>query len=173
LLPARELWGTALSNSVPPGDTKLDIIEVLADLGDARSAWAAIKICTADGRPLPDWVLNYLAGVAGEIEGAHRRDLLSLWRAVGLYGERKGGAAYDADNDPEFIHARIAQMLAEGEVRNVAEGARRYVERYGRANDPESVRKLYYRGRRKAGPVPEGSEPLTRRQSPLRVRVRG
>jgi hypothetical protein len=130
--------------------------------GDARAAWDAIEVCTAEGRPLPDWVLHYLAGVARQINLVHRRDNpLSLWRALGLYGERDRG--YDADNDPEFIHAWIAQMLAEGEVRNVAEGARRYVERYGRANDPESVRKLYYRGRRRAGPPPDGSEPLTRR----------
>ena len=147
-----------MSDSVPPGDIKLDMImEMLADLGDARAAWAAIQTCIAEGLALPDWVLRYLANVAREIENVHPGDRLSLWRATGFYGERKG-RAYDGVNDPEAIHGWIAEKMAIGEVRSVAEGARLYVKQHERANDPESVRKRYYEGRRKAPPVPDGAE---------------
>jgi hypothetical protein len=115
--------------------------------GDARAAWEAVALCIEKGLPFPDWVTRYLATTAKALLDYHDgQHPLNLKRVLGLDRLNKPDA-YDPDRDAEEVYERIATWIADGEVKNISEGARRYHrEVLQEIGAVETVRELFYRG---------------------------
>lgn len=74
-----------------------------------------------------------------------------LWQALGLDQESKR-QHYDLKRDPEQVYEVIETWRTDGDVKNVADGTRRYHEEVlGGIGAPETVRNYYYAGRKIAG----------------------
>jgi hypothetical protein len=131
------------------------VLDGLEEQGDARAAWQAVAFCAENGLPLPEWVARYLAATAERLldylDNRDERHPISLRYALDL--DRLTQAdRYDHDRDPDVVFERITTWLADGGVKNISEGARRYhADLLRGAGSPETVRELFYRGRKRAG----------------------
>jgi hypothetical protein len=129
------------------------VLDGLEEQGDARAAWQAVAFCTEKGLPFPQWVTRYLAATAprllDHLDNRDERHPMSLRYALG-FDRLNEPDTYDHDRDPEVVFARITTWLTGGEVKNISEGARRYHSDVLRAaGSPETVRELFYRGRKR------------------------
>jgi hypothetical protein len=110
---------------------------VLHDLfrrtGNPLCAWEAIKICRAEKRPLPAWVLDYLGACADRMlsgETAPRQDFRSvLPEVMGFAGRRGPRAIADAEElaDREaFSHIFTLYLMDDeaGSIEDILDRAR-------------------------------------------------
>lgn len=134
---------------IQPNTLTLDGLE---EQGDARAAWQAVAFCIEKGLPFPEWVTRYLAVTASRLlDHLDSRDVrhpMRLNEVLGFDCLNKPDD-FDFDRDPEVVYERIATWIALGEVKNIAKGAERYlVEVLCGAGSPETVRGLFYKGRK-------------------------
>jgi hypothetical protein len=138
------------------------VLDSLESLRDARAAWDAVQYCIRRELPFPKWVLAYLSDTGAKLEDfLDNRDEHGPTRLIYALGFDRLHTmeSYDYDRDPEVIFETITTWITSGEVKNVAEGARRYVDEVlGGIGDPDTVRKAFYKGR-KQWKLPEPWDP--------------
>ena len=131
------------------------MLDALEEQGDARAAWEAVAYCLGRGIELPEWVKRYLGQTAVSLlDHLDNRDLrhpVQLARALGFDLLKKRLAHLDPDIDPVEVHREISAWIEQGQVRSIAEGARRYnaVILTGRYS-PETIRGWFNEGRKQA-----------------------
>ena len=145
------------TESVGGGDefSNTVILDGLEAQGDARGTWAAVLFCIHKKLPFPEWVTLYLASTGANLlnhlDNRDERHPLNLLRALGFDRLNKPDG-YDYDRDPEAVFERITTWLVGGEVTTISVAARRYhAEVLNEIGSPETVRELFYRGRRLSG----------------------
>ena len=124
------------------------MLDALEEQGDARAAWEAIAFCAEKNLPFPDWVTRYLgATAAGLLDYLANRDKLPpdmLPQVLGFVGLAKRAPPANPFHDPHEVYEEINSWLRGGEVRSIAEGARRYSDEILKGSHaPETVRSWY------------------------------
>ena len=129
------------------------VLDSLETLRDARAAWDAVQYCIRREIAFPKWVLDYLAKTGARLEDfLDNRDEHGPTRLIYALGFDKLHKIenYDYERDPEVIFETITTWITHKEVKNVAEGARRYhAEQWHGVGDPDTVRKAFYVGKKR------------------------